>query len=171
MSIWNAANVTRVCRTCFASLAGIGFAIMSASLAEAVYGPQAVIGASYQQSSTTTSINGINAGSCDGASICYVLFQPVPEQKALVIQHVSCNADVNTGDLQAARLETRKGQASPLRFTILMPVRTVNNLWLVSSPVTHLVETNERPRVLVINNTNADWGLVACNVSGKLQQP
>ena len=70
-------------RACCAGLAGLALVILSASLAEADYGPRDKIGANYQQTSSTLSPNGINEGVCNSTSTCYVLFQVAPQQRAL----------------------------------------------------------------------------------------
>ena len=60
MPMWKAIDVARACRAC---LAALPLLILSASLAEALYGPRTTIGTHYQQMSTTTSTDGIDQGS------------------------------------------------------------------------------------------------------------
>lgn len=164
--MFNAATIARVSR---AHLAALAFVILSASLAEATYGPRTTIGNSYQQFSNTWSSDGINQGSCHGFSSCYVLFQLPPRQKALIVQHVSCRAQISTGIVQYGFLQTRKEQIRPARLTHLMPVPTTGGWAIVNSPVMHLVESGERPLVRYVNNTAANWSVVACAISGTLQ--
>ena len=165
--MWITANAARFRR---AHLAGFALVILSASLAEAEYGPRTKIGANYQQSSTTRSTNGIDPdpGSCSGVINCYVLFQVPPAQKALVVQHMSCRGHVTAGGLYTGYLRTRKGGTVPLRRTPILPVNTAAGWWVVISPVMHLVESGERPLVYLANSASANW-VVECTISGKLQ--
>jgi len=163
----NAASVALTGRSC---LAGFVFILVSASLAEAVYGPRTSIGTSYQQTSTTQSLDGINEGNCIASSTCSVLFQRAPQQKGLIVQHVSCSVSVSAGGLRNGFLQTRKGQVFPFRFTQLTPVPTTGTWWTVNSPVMHLVESKEYPRVGFSSSANADWYIV-CSISGQLKQP
>jgi hypothetical protein len=110
MSMRNTANLARGCRACVASLAGFALVILSASFAAALYGPRTTIGTNYQQWSNTTSKNGVDQGFCGSTQVCLVLFQRAPQQKALIIEHVSCLVHVNSGELLEANIETRKGQ-------------------------------------------------------------
>jgi hypothetical protein len=158
------ANTARFRR---AYLAGFALVILTASLAEAEYGPRTKIGANYQQSSTTTSVNGIVAGTCSVGE-CAVLFQGASAQKALIVQHVACRVGVSTGGLAHGYLRTRKGSTFPLRFTHFVPVNTTGNVWVVNSPVMHLVESGERPLIVLSNSAAADW-TAECTISGKLQ--
>jgi hypothetical protein len=169
--MWNAANAARACRASRVCLAGFALVILSASLAEAIYGPRTTIGANYQQTSNTRSADGINAGNCSG-STCAVLFQPAPQQKALIVQHVSCHLIVSAGELQVGRLFTRKGQTFPLRRTNLLPVPKPPGRWVVSSPVMHLVGSGERPVVGFQNSLSGNnWSATVCSISGQLKQP
>jgi hypothetical protein len=160
--MFKAATLARACR------AGFALAILSASLAQADYGPRTTIGNSYQQTSTTPSANGINEGSCSGLSDCHILFQAAPQQKRLIVQHMACLVVVSAGDLHFGSILTRKGQT--LKRTYLLPVHTTSGFWVVNTPVMHLFESGERPLVRFLNSTNANWG-VECNISGRLQQP
>ena len=160
--MFKAATLARTC------LAGFALVILSASLAGAVFGPRTKIGDNYQQTSTTTSTNGTTEGSCNNIGFCYVLFQVTPAQKPLIIQHVSCRVSVSAGGLTWGHLRSRKGQSSPLKHTFLLPVNTTGNFWAVNSPVMHLLETGERPVVLVSNSAGANWSL-QCNISGVLK--
>jgi hypothetical protein len=162
MSTRNTTNIARAC------LVGSALVILSASLAQAEYGPRTTIGANYQQTSTTTSINGIAEGSCNGNGHCFILFQAAPAQKPLIVQHVSCTAIVSAGGLRSASLRTRKGQTFPTKRTHLLPVNIGSTFWAVNSPVMHLLETGERPVVLVSNSAGANWSL-QCNISGVLK--
>ena len=165
MSTRNTTNIARAC------LAGSALVILSASLAQAEYGPRTTIGANYQQTSTTTSINGIAEGSCNGNSFCYILFQAAPAQKPLIVQHVACGAFVSAGGLNAATLRTRKGQTFPLKRTNLAPVNFTSTWWAVNTPVMHLLESGERAFVVLSNSGIATWTFVECNISGKLIGP
>jgi len=166
MSKWNTTNVARACR---AGLAGFALVILSASLAEATYGPRTKIGTNYQQTSTTTSENAINEGNCSGGNTCFVLFQVPPGQKSLIVQHVSCRLGVSPGtNLLYGWLQTRNGQDFPLRRTSFVPVPTADIWWVVNSPVMHLVKAGERPVVLFVNSAGANWS-AECTISGKLQ--
>jgi hypothetical protein len=151
-----------------AGLAGIALVILSASVAEATYGPRTKIGNNYQQTSTTRSLNASTEGNCNGSGSCYVLFQVPPAQKPLIVQHVACNVQVTAGDLRFGRLQTRKGSTFPLRSTHFVPVNTTGNVWVVNSPVMHLVESGERPLIVLSNSAAADW-TAECTISGKLQ--
>jgi hypothetical protein len=167
--MFNAATIARAGRAGLACLAGFALVILSALVAEAVYGPRTTIGANYQQTSTTQSTDGINAGSCIGVPNCYLLLQVAPQQKSLIVQHVSCVVTVSAGEVFFGRLQTRKGQTFPLRHTHL--VSTTGLGWLVNSPVKHLVESGERPLILFANNSAASNWSIECSISGTLQQP
>jgi hypothetical protein len=163
----NADTIARAGRAC---LAGLALVMLSAPIAEAVYGPRTVIGANYQQTSTTTSTNGITEGACNSTAICYILFQ-APPQKALIVQHVSCRVAVRSGALFDGSLETEKGKAFPLKHTHLVPVPTTSTeLWLVNSPVMHLVKLGEKPNVHFRNSRVAEW-IIECSISGQLTEP
>lgn len=170
MSIWNTANRARACRVCVACLAGCALVVLSASFAGAEYGPRTTIGKNYQQTSDTTSVDGIASGNCSDSLSCYVLFQRAPQQKALIVQYVSCIVTASTGEIRIGILVTRKGQTFPLRHTNLAPVRTTGGTWAVNSPVMHLLKSGERAVVRFINSTAATWG-ATCNISGKLVKP
>jgi hypothetical protein len=166
MSTRNTTNIARAC------LVGSALVILSASLAQAEYGPRTTIGANYQQTSTTTSINGIAEGSCNGNSVCFILFQVTPAQKPLIVQHVSCTALVSAGGLTSASLRTRMGQTFPIKRTALLPVNLTSTISAVNSPVMHLFESGERAVVILGNNgVIANWSFVECNISGQLKQP
>ena len=169
MSMCNTANVARAGRAC---LAGFALVILSASLAEAIYGPRTKIGANYQQTSTTMSLHGFTEESCNGNAGCVVLFQRPLGQKPLIVQHVSCRVNINAGSLRSGVLQTWKGSTStfPRKRTYLVPVPTGGNVWVVNSPVMHLVESGERPVVLLTNSAVIGW-FVECSISGTLQQP
>ena len=162
--MFKAATLARTC------LAGFALVVLSASLAQAQYGPRTKIGKNYQQWSETTSTNGINPSFCNGNTTCYVLFQRTPQGQQLIVQHVACRATVTTGGLTLVRLGTRKGPTFQNRNTPLVPVYTTGNYWAVNSPVMHLLKSGERPYVFFFNSTAATWGL-DCSISGRLQQP
>jgi hypothetical protein len=163
-------NTPTIARACRAALAGFALVILSASLAEAEYGPRTTIGVNYQQTSTTTSTDGINEGSCNGSSSCAILFQRAPEQKRLIVQHVSCRVNLSTGGLRYGILQTRKGQTFPLRRTYLTALNT-GTFSVVNSPVMHLVESKENPLLSLQNSANANWFTLQCSISGQLKQP
>jgi hypothetical protein len=162
----DAITLARVCHT---GLAGLFLAILSASLAEATYGPKTVVGEHYQQTSGSMSANGINEGSCGSSNHCYVLFQPVPQQKALIVQHVSCYAYASAGVLRYGYLGGQKQGTFLLRRKHLVPVHTSGSEWVVNSPVTYLVKPGDRPHVHLRNTTNSPLWLVECDISGQLQ--
>jgi hypothetical protein len=163
------AVATRVGRAC---LAGFFLVILSASLAGAAYGPRTTIGANYQQTSNTTSTDGFSEGTCIiGAGSCFILFQGAPQQKALIVQHVSCRVSVTAGGLLYASLLTRQGQNLLLKSTTLLPVHTTGTLWVVNSPVMHLLNVGERPVVFLFNSMATGWSLMECNISGQLKNP
>jgi hypothetical protein len=161
---------TNVARACRAGLAGFSLVIVSASFVAADFGPRTAIGANYQQWSSTTSENGLTQGTCSGSLGCFVLFQPVPQQKSLIVQHLSCRASVNAGGLRFGSLLTRKGIIFVDRRTLLVPVGTTGNDSVVNTPVMHLFKSGERPQVFLSNTQIADW-FAECSISGKLQQP
>jgi len=171
MSMWDPIAIGRACR---AGLAGFGLVILSASLADAGYGPRTIVGEHYQQTSTTTSSNGINEGSCTSRHDCYILFQPAPQQKALTVQHVSCYVYVSGGVLRYGFLGAQQGGAHLLRRKHLVPVRTNGTTYstdsIVNGPVTHLVKPGERPYVYLRNSVAGSTWLVECDISGQLQQ-
>jgi hypothetical protein len=164
-TMFKAATLARTC------LAGLALVVLSASLANAIYGPRTTIGNNYQQTSSTTSPDGTNAGNCNGVATCYVLFQVTPAQKPLIVQHVSCRASISAGGLLYGYLRSRNGQTVPLRRTHLLPVNTTGTWWVVNSPVMHLLESGERPVVFFQNSATANWGNMDCNISGQLKQP
>jgi hypothetical protein len=168
--MFNAAILARAGRAGLAGLAALTLIILSALVAEAVYGPRTTIGANYQQWSTTTSLDGTSAGGCANTSSCYILFGVPPQQKALIVRHVSCGVGVSAGGLSSGALFTRKGQTFPGRVTVLVPVHMTGAYRVVNSPVMHLVEAGERPVVFLSNNTSSSWG-VECSISGTLTQP
>ena len=170
MPRWNAMNLARTCRACLTGFAGFALVILPASLAEATFGPRTVIGANYQQTSTTLSGNGSTAGNCNGFSNCFVLFQPAPGQKALIVQHVSCRVSVDAGAMSFGLLWIRKGQDLPFKRVPLLPVPSAGATWIVNSPVMHLIEPGERPLVFLAGTAAAAWN-GECTISGQLQQP
>ena len=161
--MFKAATLARTC------LAGLALVVLSASLANAIYGPRTTIGKNYQQWSSTESNDGVNSGNCN-STFCYLVFQAIPQQQPLIVQHVACRATVTTGGLTLVRLGTRKGPTFQNRNTPLVPVYTTGNYWAVNSPVMHLLKSGERPYVFFFNSTAATWGL-DCSISGRLQQP
>lgn len=167
--MWNAAPLARACR---ASLAGFTLVVLPASLAQATYGPRTTIGSSYQQTSDTLSVNGVDQGSsCNGIStVCYVLFQQAPQQRPLIVQHVSCRMQVTAGELRSGHLAVRKGGTLQFRHTYLVPVHTTGNFFIMNSPVLHLVKSGQRVVIQFWNTVTGNW-LGGCNISGKLQQP
>ena len=169
--MWNAAHGVRARRACRAGFAGLALVVLSASLAEAEYGPRTKIGNNYQQTSTTTSLNGTDQGiSCDGFATCYVWFQQAPQQRPLIVQHVACVLAPNAGDLRYARLRSRKGQTLLLREIPLVPVPT-SGVSVMNSPVMHLLKPGERAVIQFFNSVAANWGTPHCNISGQLKQP
>jgi hypothetical protein len=169
-AMFNAATIARAGRAGLACLVGSVLVILSALVAEAFYGPRTTIGANYQQTSNTMSTDGINEGVCVGVSVCYILLQVPPQQKALIVQHVSCIIIVTAGEISNGLLRTRKGQTFPLRHTRLVPVLTTGTTWVVNSPVKHLGESGERPVVSFPSSAAATW-TIECSISGTLQQP
>jgi hypothetical protein len=163
-------NAITIARTGHACLAASALVFLSASLAQAEYGPRTTIGANYQQTSNTQSLDGTNAGSCNGNGTCLVLFQVAPAQKPLIVQHVSCRVSVSAGGLVLGYLGTRKGQTFAFKRTQLLPVNTAGSHSVINNPVMHLFETGERPFVYLDNSAAANWG-VECNISGQLKQP
>jgi hypothetical protein len=163
-------NAARASRACLAGFAGFALVILPASLAEATYGPRTTIGTNYQQTSTTTSANGSNPASCNGFSNCFILFQPAPAQRALIVQHVSCRVSVDAGNMSFGLLWIRKGPDLPLKRIPLLPVPTAGATWIVNSPVMHLIESGERPLVFLAGTAAAAWS-AECTISGQLQQP
>jgi hypothetical protein len=169
--MWTAATVARVCRASLACLTGFALASLSASLAQAQqYGPRTTIGTDYQQTSSVQSPNGTDPGACS-ADFCLVLFQQAPQQRPLVVRHVSCLVYANTGDLRYGILLTRKGDTNPSRDTYLLPVSTGGGWWAVNSPVMQLIKSGERVHVLFRNSTNASYWSPRCTISGQLKQP
>jgi hypothetical protein len=146
-----------------------GLMILVPSLANAEYGPKTVFGTNYQQTSTTKSTDGINEGNCNSLAHCYILFQRPPEQKNLIVQHVSCQVNVTAGGIESGLLIARKGQTFPLKRTLLAPIRTTGTFWAANSPVMHLVGSNEAPVVVFYGSAFATW-LPTCNISGQLTQ-
>jgi hypothetical protein len=150
----------------------LSHSILSASLAQAQYGPRTKIGKNYQQWSETTSTNGIDPSFCNGNTTCYVLFQRTPQGQQLIVQHVACRVFVSAGGPRNTWLGTRKGQTIVNRRTPLVPVAMTDtvagNNWAINSPVMHLAEANERPHVRFFNSEAANWS-VDCSISGKLR--
>ena len=170
MSMSNRAAVASAGLVC---LAGFVLVILSASLAEAEYGPRTAIGANYQQTSTTESENGIDQASCIGTTRCFVLFQQVPKEWPLIIQHVSCLVYVSSasgGDVPYGTIETRRRKTFLLRQTFLVPLRRSDFLWVVNSPAMHLLKAGERAVVSFFSSANAGFNPV-CTISGRLLQP
>jgi hypothetical protein len=161
--MFKAATLVRTC------LAGLALAILSASLAGAAFGPRTTIGKSYQQTSNTTSLNGINPGSCGSNQSCYVLFQLAPSQQPLIVQHIACALSPAFGGLLHGTLMTRTGQTLVLTQTPLLPVRTSNNSQIINSPVMHLLKPGERAVIRFVNSVTTTWGLPHCSLSGRLQ--
>ena len=164
MPTWNANTLARSC------CAGLALVILSASLAETSYGPKTTIGANYQQTSDTASKNEISQAACDATFHCYLLFQPAPQQKPLIVQHVSCRVFASAGELRWGELRSREGQAFPFRWAPLVPVSTGGGWWVVNAPVMHLVKSGERVFVAFNSGAAADWNGV-CTISGRLEQP
>ena len=156
---------------CHAGLAGCVLVTLSASLAEAEYGPRTTVGANYQQTSTTRSTDGINDTGCSGIGVCRILFQQAPAQQRLIIQHVSCRVPISAGFPLHAYLGTRKGQSFPLKRSWLVLANTSPFHFAVNSPVMHLVNSGERPLVLFNNSQSHNWIGLECNISGQLKQP
>jgi hypothetical protein len=166
-------NATTIVRLGHACLAGFVLVILSASLANAQfgYGPKTTIGSNYQQTSTSPSNNGFNLSSCSPASLCYILFQQAPQQKPLIVRHVSCRVSINPGELREGYLTSTKEGAFVNRRTYLSPVFLSGPTWMVNNPAMHLIKPGERPVVLFVSSDAASaWG-AECNVSGTLQQP
>jgi hypothetical protein len=163
----NTATITRASRACFAASALV---TLSASLADATYGPRTKIGNNYQQTSSTMSEDGFNEVECNSVSVCYVLFQVAPAQKPLIVQHVSCVVQTSAGSLVSGSLRTRQGpQDFPFRHTRLVPIpAAISNTWLVNSPAMHLVLPGERPQIQFLLSPSAGWS-IECTISGQLQ--
>jgi hypothetical protein len=161
-------NVAIIARAGSALLAGFGLTILSASLAWPVYGPRTTIGANYQQWSAQQSPNGIDPGQCTGSG-CNVLFQAIPQQKQLIVRHVACRANVNTGALISVQVRTRGVGVFPDRYTPLVPVNLSTGWWAVNSPVMHLLKSGERPIVSFSNTASAVW-IAECSISGTFHQ-
>lgn len=169
-TVMSTGNANTLARSCCAGLAGLALVILSGSLAETAYGPKTTIGANYQQTSDTTSVNQINQAACVAAFNCYFLFQTAPQQKPLIVQHVSCRVFASVGELRYGELRTREGQALPFIRTPLAPVSTGGGWWVVNTPVMHLLKSGERAYVGFNSGAAADWNGV-CTISGRLQQP
>jgi hypothetical protein len=165
--MWNGIIDARACRAC---LAGLALAILSASLANAEYGPRTTIGANYQQWSSTQSQNGIDAVPCNNHHTCYVMFQPLPQQKELVVQHVSCVVWIGAGELTFGYLAARNGETFASRRTYLLPGHTSGGYWVVNNPAMHLLKSGERAFVRLESSQVISW-FFECNISGQLQQP
>ena len=99
------------------------------------------------------------------------LVSRTPQQKALIVQHVSCHVGTNTGSLATATLLTRKGQIFPQRRTLLVPFPTNANRWAINSPVMHLLEPGERAVVAFGITASTDAWSAECSISGRLLQP
>jgi len=164
------AIIARAGRAC---LAGFVLVILSASLANAQfgYGPRTTIGANYQQTSTSPSNDGFHLSSCSPGSLCYILFGQAPQQKPLIVRHVSCRVSINPGELREGYLTSTKEGAFVNRRTYLSPVFLTGPTWMVNNPAMHLIKPGERPVVLFVSSDAASaWG-AECNISGTLQQP
>jgi len=158
-------NTITVARAC---CAGLALVVLPASLVEAAFGPRTTLGKNYQQwSSETSVVQTFTPGSCNSHSGCFVLFQAIPQQQALLIQHVACRAIVGAGGLRYANVYTRKGQTIVNTATYLVPVHTTGTSWVVNNPVMHLLKSGERPLVFLFNSQATSW-TVDCSISGKL---
>jgi len=167
--MFKAATLARACR---AGLAGFVLVTLSVSFAQAEYGPRTTIGNNYQQTSDTVSENGVNQSThCTNTQFCFVLFQTAPQQKPLIVQHVSCHLSVSPGVVRTARLVTRSGQDFVGRLSYLVPVHTEGAFWVINNPVMHLLKSGERAVIRLSSSVATDWGANDCNISGKLQQP
>ena len=163
--MFNAAIIARAGR---AYLAGFVLMTLSVSLAQAEYGPRTTVGNNYQQSSSTLSPNGLNQGNCNGFN-CYVLFQRAPQEQSLIIQHVSC-AIIVEGTVALVAVGNREGQTLLSTISYIVPVHQAGDVWLVNSPVMHLVRSGERPVIALQSSPGGSWSII-CTISGKLQQP
>ena len=164
MPTWNAITIARACR---AGLAALTLVILSASLASAEFGPRITIGNNYQQWSNTQS-NTPFSSDCDFQTFCLVMFEPIPQQRPLIVQHVACRVNVSAGSLHFARLGNLKGSAYVDNYAYLVPVSTTGTWWAVNSPVTHLIKSGERPFLWFSNSLNTGW-VIDCSISGTLQ--
>jgi hypothetical protein len=165
MRSWNAITVARVCR---AGLAGLALVILSVSHAAAEYGPRTKHGDKYQQWSDETTLDGLQPAPCHNTVSCYVLFQAIPGNRPLIVEHATCTASISHGELRSVHLRTKRGQTFPFTWTPLVPVSTSGTWWAVNSPVIHLFKSGESPVVLLVNDSAAAW-FVDCSISGTLQ--
>jgi hypothetical protein len=155
-----------------AGLAILSLVILAVSPATATFGPRVIIGGTYQQTSNTTSPTGLSSGPCINAPICGFLFQTVPQQQQLVIEHVACKVQASAGTLHEARLITRKGTDNfPFRRTPMMPTpAAAAGIFFIVGNVAHPLDAGERPIVVVENTTNADHS-GECSISGRIVAP
>jgi hypothetical protein len=165
MHSWNAVTVARAYR---AGLAGLAVVILSASLAAAGYGPRTKLGDNYQQWSDVTSPDALTPGPCNNTTNCYLMFQAIPRNRPLIVEHVGCRVDKSFGSLRSAHLRTRKGQTFPSKWTALVPVPMQVTEAAIDSPVKHLLKSGERPFVWFVGTLAADWA-IDCSISGTLQ--
>jgi hypothetical protein len=172
--MFNAAIIARAGRAGFACLAGFALVILSASLAAADYGPRIILGNNYQQWSDVTSKGGstLDPGPCTNTINCYVLFQPIPQNRPLIVQNVGCRISraTPTGLLRSVHLRTRKGQTFPFTWTPLVPARVQTGDEAVNSPVMHLLKSGERPFFWFVGTVATQW-TIDCSISGTLLQP
>jgi hypothetical protein len=166
MLTWNAMTVARAYR---AGAAGLALVILSTSLAAAGYGPRTKLGDNYQQWSDVTSTNALAPGPCNNTTNCYVLFQAIPQNRPLIVEHVGCRVIKSNGSLRSAHLRTRKGQTFPFRWTPLKPrTATAAARVAINSPVKHLLKSGERPFFWFVGTVATQWA-IDCSISGTLQ--
>lgn len=144
---------------------------LSCPLAEAqtTYGPRTIAGDFYQQTTNVQSLDGINATACNNTDTCRILFQSVPSDQALIVQHIACFINPIAGEIRRASLESRKGQSAfPYRVTNFLPVKNSSSEGFVNAPVLHLIPANERPIITLYKTATSNFGLTECSISGHL---
>ncbi len=161
-------NAVTITRAGPATLTGLVLVALSASLANATYQPRRIFGNNYQQQSNTISANPSSAKfPCTGITDCYLWFQIVSNEKALIVQHVSCLAYA-VGSPKFGEIISRNGNGT-YTFTYLTPVNTNGSTWVVSSPVKHLVLPKERPLIFLRSTDYTNWS-IDCTISGQLEK-
>jgi hypothetical protein len=163
-----AASTVRRAAACLAALALVTAA---GSPAAAAFGPRVTAGDVYQQTSNTTSPDGLVEGVCTGLSVCHFLFQTVPNGQDLVIEHLSCRLIPTAGEIYEASLETRRGNQLQERRTILIPKPTpIPTLFLINSTALHPIKATQRAVVKFFNSSAARYA-GECTISGRLVTP
>jgi hypothetical protein len=146
------------------------FVVSSVSVTAALYGPRVTVGEYYQQTSSTTSRDGINEAPCDNnnpGGSCDFMFQVAPDQKSIIVEHVSCSV-FSSPDVRSAILHSRKSNSTlPFRYSVLTPVRTSVIGTVVSGTVLHPLAAGERALVQVdFGSTTNVSGF--CTISGRV---